>query len=47
MGRKTVLKENKIVPVTVHTQQFKVDKIGKENLKELLTDEVERIYKKL
>lgn len=46
MGRKSVSKDQKIVPVVVHTNQFKVDAIGKETLKKTLVSEIDKQYLK-
>ena len=46
MGRKSVSDSERVVPIVVHTKQYKVDAIGKENLKEVLTAEIEKQYLK-
>jgi hypothetical protein len=44
MGRKKIPADQKKIAVVIHVNQYKVDKIGMELLKILLTRETERLY---
>lgn len=44
MGRKKVSEQNKKIPITVHSERYKIEKIGSEKLKEIFVEKIDDLY---